>query len=284
MWEIGSEDVDSANALLKAGLVGAGKCLAVIRPVLGSARAQLNMTRRDLRDLMAVIANPLLTLALMAVFAYVGRRDLAVYALVAPLLLSVGGMAVFVASELMDRERWGQTLELSVACPAPFPLVIFSRIVVVMSISMFAFLESWLILRFVFGESVTIYHPWLFAAAMIATAFASAGTALITGALVCFADSTTTYQNSLAYPIYLFSGILVPVTVFPDWLEPVSRIIFLYWSANLFRDSMQALPPQGALAGLAATALLGLGSAFAGAFLMNRMLTYLRKEGRLGIL
>ena len=264
--------------------MGAGKCLAVVRPLVGSVRAQFNMSRRNVEDLMPAITNPTLTLVLMAVFVYVGRRDLATYSLVAPLLISVGGMAIFVASELMAREQYSQTLELSVACPAPFPLVLFSRISVITSLSLIAIAESWLILRFVFGASLTIHHPWVFVAATLLTAFAAAGTALITAALFCFARTARTYQNSVMYPVYLLSGMLVPVTVFPDWLEPVRRLIFLYWSANLFRDSMQPAAPEGVLAGLGAIIALGIGSAFVGSALMVRMLNNLRREGRLGVL
>ena len=280
----GPEHVDSTNAVLNTGLMGAAKCLAFVRPVTGSIRAQFNMSRRSIDDLMPAITSPTLTLVLMAVFVYVGRRDLATYSLVAPLLISVGGMAIFVASELMAREQYSQTLELSVTCPAPFPLVLFSRISVITSLSLIAIAESWLILRFVFGANLTIHHPWVFVAATLLTVFASAGTALITAALFCFARTARTYQNSVMYPVYLLSGMLVPVTVFPDWLEPVSRIVFLYWSANLFRDSMQPAAPEGVLAGLGVIAALGIGSAFVGSVLMVRMLNYLRREGRLGVL
>ena len=283
-WDNGPEHVDSANAVLKAGLVGAGKCLAIVRPVTGSVRAQFRMSRRNVEDLMPAITSPTLTLVLMAVFVYVGRRDLATYSLVAPLLISVGSMTVFVASELMAREQYSQTLEISVACPAPFPVVLFSRIAVVSSLSLIAIAESWLILRFVFGESVTIHHPWVFVAATLLTVFASAGTALITAGLFCLARMARTYQNSVQYPVYLLSGILVPVSVLPDWLEPVRHLIFLYWSANLLRDSMHPAAPAGVLAGLGAIAALGIGSAFVGSVLMVRMLNYLRREGRLGVL
>ena len=70
----------------------------------------------------------------------------------------------------------------------------------------------------------------------------------------------------------------------PDWLEPVSRIVFLYWSANLFRASMQPAAPEGVLVGLGAIAALGVASALLGGALIVRMLNYLRQEGRLGII
>ena len=271
------------NRLLRTGAAAAGGFLTVGRPLAGAVRAQFNMSRRDVGDLLHAVTNPSLTLAFMAVFAYVGRKDLAAYSLVAPLLMSVGAMAVYVASELMTREREFQTLELSVVCPAPFPMVLFARIAVITAISLIGFVESWLIIRFVFGVTVAVHHPWLFAATMLLTAFAAAGTALIAGAVFCFAQAARTFQNSIAYPVFLLSGILVPISVFPDWLEPLSRLIFLYWSANLLRHSTQPAAPEGVLLGLGAIAVLGVGAALVGGMLMVRMLDHLRREGRLGL-
>ena len=184
----------------------------------------------------------------------------------------------------MTRERDFETLELAVASPASFPAVILSRMMVITSISLIGIAESWLIIRFVFGVSLTIHHPWVFAATMLLTAFAAAGTALIPAALFSFARSARTYQNSITYPVYIFSGILVPLTVFPDWLAPVSRVIFLYWSGELLRDSMQTATPEGVIVKLGAIAILGVGAALVGGALIARMIHYLRQEGRLGIL
>ena len=184
----------------------------------------------------------------------------------------------------MTHERDFETLELAVASPASFPAVILSRMMVITSISLIGIAESWLIIRFVFGVSLTIHHPWVFVATMLMTAFASGGTALIPAALFCFAQATRTFQNSILYPVLLVSGVLVPVAVLPDWLEPVSRLVFLYWSANLLRDSMHTATSEGVLWGLAFMAILGAGAAFVGGALIIRMLNYLRQEGRLGIL
>lgn len=231
-----------------------------------------------------VIANPVYALIFMAIFVHVGREDLASYALVAPMLMGVVGTAAFVAGELVMRERRDQTLEVSVICPAPFPAVVFSRILVITAISMVGIVESWLIIRFGFGVEIAIHHPGTFAAAVLLTTIASAGTALMAAALFCFAEEVRTFQNSITFPLLLFSGVLVPVTAFPDWLEPISQIIFLYWSADLLRASMQPEVPQGANLALGALAGLGLGSTLLGAVLLGRMIGYLRREGRLAVI
>ncbi len=276
--------MSARNGLSRAGQMAMDGPLSVARPLVGATRAQFRMSRRDIQDLTMGITQPAFTLVLMAIFKYAGRDDLAPYALIAPMLMGVGGMAVSVASELLTREREFQTLELSVACPVPFPLVILPRILVVTSISLFGIAESWMIIRFIYGVDVTVHHYGLFAATMALTAFAAGGTAMIPAALFCFAQAARTFQNSITYPAYLFSGILVPLAAFPDWLEPVSRLIFLYWSGALLVESMNPSPPDGVLFKLAIMAILGVGAAFIGGALMARMLDFLRREGRLGIL
>lgn len=255
-----------------------------LRPVLGSIRVQFHMTRRNVEDTRPIWVMPVYTLIFMAVFVYVGREDLASYSLVAPTLMTVGQMGFFVASELMARERYNQTLELVVAAPTSLSLIILSRITVLTTLSLVGLVVSWAIIRVVFGVTVAIHHPLLFTVAMIVTALSAAGTTLITAALFSFARTARTYQNSIIFPLFLLGGIMVPITEFPSWIQPISRLIYLYWSANLLRDSMAPEAPEGVVGALAAVAALGVGAAVVGSLLIRRMLDKLRREGRLGIL
>ena len=254
------------------------------RPIAGSVRAQFSMTRRSIEEIRAIVVMPIHAVIFMAVFKYVGRDDLAAYSLVAPMLMSVGQMGFFMASELMARERNDQTLEIVVATPSPFWLIILSRITVMTVLSLLGIAVSWLIIRLVFGVTVTVHHPLIFGVTLIATTLAAAGTTLITAALFCIARNARTYQNSILYPIFLLGGILVPITAYPEWVQPVSRVVYLYWSANLLRDTMQVVPPVGVLGSLGAITVLGLGGAVIGILLIGRMLNKLRREGTLGLL
>ena len=258
--------------------------LAIARPLVGSLRAQASMTRRDIEDIRPIVVMPVHALIFMAVFVHVGRQDLAAYSLVAPMLMSVGQMGFFVASELMVRERYNQTLELVVATPSPLWLIILSRITVLTTLSLLGIVISWVIIRVVFGVTLSIQQPLLFGITLLVTALAAAGTTLITAALFSVARNVRTYQNSVLYPMSLLGGILVPITVFPEWVQPISRLLYLYWSANLLRDSMQDATPTGVLGSLGAITALGVGGAVIGALLIYRMLDKLRSEGRLGLL
>ena len=258
--------------------------ITVIRPILGSIKAQCQMIRRDPEDTRHIIVQPVHTLIFMAIFVYVGREDLAAYSLVAPTLMTVGQMGLFAASELMSREQYDETLEIVVSTPSPLWLIVLSRSTVLMVSSLLGIVVSWGIIRLVFGITVAVHHPSLFVATVVATAFASAGTTLITTALFCFSRTPRTYQNSVIYPVFLLGGILVPITAFPDWVQPISRLIYLYWSAGLLRESMQSAAPSGLMLSFSAIAVLGAVGTVLGAWLISRMLDRLRRDGRLGIL
>lgn len=48
-----------------------------------------------------------------------------------------------------------------------------------------------------------------------------------------------TFINSASFPFYVLGGVLVPVAYLPDWIEPVSSVLFLSWSADLLRATLK---------------------------------------------
>jgi ABC-2 type transport system permease protein len=254
-----------------------------VSAILAPLVAQLQMTRRNVEDLMPVLTMPLFAVVFMAIFIHAGRRDLTGYALIAPLLMTVGQMGFFVASEIIADDRQNETLELIVATPTSFVLTLWPRLLALTALGLVGFAESWFVARVLFGTSVTFHHPWVVVATLFATVFAAAGTALITAALFCLGRTVRTFQNSITYPLYLLAGVLVPVSFLPIWVQPFSRLVFLYWSANLMRDAMKPEAVEQLVPRLAAVIALGLVGFMLGTWLVRRMLNKLRSEGTLGL-
>ena len=254
-----------------------------MRVVLSAARAQIQMSRKNVEDLFPIVTIPLSSLVALAILKNSGREDLAGYAMVAALLMSVGQMALFIGSEILANEREGQTLELAIATPTPYFVPLLTRITLLTCVGIVGFLESWALAKWVFAMDITIYHPGTLLATVVLTIFAGSATSLITSTVFCFGKTTRTYQNAIAGPLYLLGGVLVPVTFLPEYVQPFSRLIFLFWSADLLRDSLQPLAPQGVAFRLGAILLLGLIGGAVGAVLCARLLNHLRREGTLGL-
>jgi ABC-2 type transport system permease protein len=255
----------------------------VSRLFLGAARTQVQLTLHRIEDLRPLFGMPLVALVSVAILVHSNRAELAAYGLVAAVLMTVGQMGLFVASEIVFTERTEQTLELAVATPAPYVVVLLARVLVLTVLGLAGAVESWLIVRFVFGLELTVHHPLLLGVTLVASSIASAGTAMLTAALFSLGRQVRTFQNAINGPLYLLGGVLVPVTFLPAWLQPLSPFVFFYWSANLLRASFVAEPPAEPAIGVAMILLLGALSALAGGWLLRRMLDHLRREGTLGL-
>ena len=253
-----------------------------LRVLLVAARTQLRIARRNIENVYPLLTIPLQSLISLAIIVYSGRPDLARYALVASLLMTVGQMSFFDASEILAQDRNHQILELAVACPTPYAWPLVARILVLTTMGVGGFVEAWLLAKFVFGLHITIFHPAIFAITLVFTVLSGAATALITTAVFCLTRTTRTYQNAISGPLYLLSGALVPVSLLPAVFRPFSRLIYLFWSADLLRESMQPSDPVSIVPRLTAIAFLGLAGGALGSWLLRKMLDNLRREGTLG--
>ncbi|MFI8101240.1 ABC transporter permease [Streptomyces sp. NPDC086023] len=244
-------------------------------------RLQLLMTLRTPDIAHVFVTTPLYTLVFLAIQVQAGRSDLAGYAVLAPALMALWSLALQCAGELVSQERDQGTLEAMAASPARYPLVVNVRIAAVTLLSALSFAEAWLVAYGVFGLTVRIEHPALFAVGVLVSAAAMAGTASCVSALFVLAPSARVLQNALSFPFYLLGGVLVPVSFLPEWLRPLSDVVFLSWSARLLRAALDPADPVEPLAALAAVAVLGLAGGLTGTYLIGRMLRRVRTTGTL---
>lgn len=100
----------------------------------------------------------------------------------------------------------------------------------------------------------------------------------------CVARSPRIFQNSLSYPFYLLGGILVPITVFPVWIQWISHGVYLYWSADLLRDSVRLSSVENWAGRTSMILLLGLLTFGLASVLLRRTLLRAREEGKIGVL
>lgn len=244
-------------------------------------RFQLLLTLRTPTTVQVLVSAPLYTVMFLSITGYAGRHDLTAFAVLAPVLMSLWSMSLFAAGELVTGERDRGTLEGMLATPASYHLVVVARILAVVALSMVSFGESWLVARTAFGLTVEIAHPSLFVAAVLVSGIAMAGTASVLAALFVLAPSARVLQNSLSFPFYLLSGVLVPLDRLPYWLHPVARLVFLSWSADLLRSGLGASPVSGAASAFTAVAVLGAVGFTVGGVLFRVVLHRVRHDGTL---
>jgi ABC-2 type transport system permease protein len=255
----------------------------LVRTLTASAVLQARLSARAPFELLPLFTIPFLTAGFLAIFRAAGRVDLDAYALVAPALIALWQMALMVSGEIISNERSNQSFEPLVAAPVSINHVLLGRIGMVTLISMLGFVEAVLTGWLLFSVHVTVASPLILTLALGTAAFATACTAVLMAVVFINAGSPRVFQNSLSYPFYLIGGVLVPVALYPDWLQPVSRVVFLSWSADLLRDAIALVQVDAWLQRNLIVVSLGLGTYVGAMLVLRRTLRRARQEGRLGI-
>jgi ABC-2 type transport system permease protein len=250
-----------------------------LRVLWAMMRFQLWHTRRKPDDAQALVLAPLFTVIFLAIVGEAGRDDLLGHAVLAPALITVIGMSLLVAGEIIDEDRHLGVLEATVAAPVPLASVVVGRVLGVTLLGLVGFAESWLAAWLVFGVVVHVAHPLLFAATVLATAVGMAATSVFMAALFVLARSARTFQNSLSYPLYVLGGVMVPVALLPDWILPLARMVYLSWAADLLRDALTPDAVEHAAARLGVILVLSALAFAAGRLLLGRILDRVRRTG-----
>lgn len=252
-----------------------------MRVFAAAVRLQLRLTRSDPDHMMPLVTVPLFTVTFLAIVRHAGRDDLTGYALMAPVLIALWQLSLLDSGEVIAEDRSQGTLESVIAAPANIAVVVVGRVFAVTTVSLLAFIEVWLVARLLFGVAIEIHHPLVFVATIAASIVAMSGTALIMAGLFVLARSARTFQNSLSYPFYVLGGVLVPVSFLPDWLEPLSSGVFLSWSADLLRDSLEPGSVSDVPARVTMILALGAAGAAVGGLLIRFILQRVRRTGSL---
>ena len=184
------------------------------------------------------------------------------------------------AGSAMQRERWWGTLELLVAAPRHFALVMLPATLGLATIGVYNLAATLLWGRFLFGVHLTIAHPLLFALAIVGTVLSFGGLGFL------FAVSFVRYRfawvlgNFFEYPVWLICGFLVPLALLPGWVRPISWALAPTWGMNAIRESAIGGSP---LPDLGACLALGLGYVALGVLVTDRVLRAARVRGSLSL-
>lgn len=209
-----------------------------------------------------------------------GDPDALIYAGLGAAVMGIWTATSMAAGTSLQRERWLGTLELLVAAPQHFSLIILPVGLATSTIGVYCMVATILWGRLVFGIELTIEQPLLFALAIPATL-------LSVGALgFLIAVAFARYRHAWAlgsmseYPVWLICGFLVPLTLLPDWVRPISWLLAPTWGMNAIRDAATGAAP---LADIAMCLLLGAAYVVIGVLVTDRVLHAARARASLSL-
>ena len=156
-------------------------------------------------------------------------------------------------------QRWQGTLELLVAAPAPFSLVLLPLTLATSSVGIYSLVSTLLWGRLVFGIPLEIEHPVQFALAVPTTIVGLGLLGMLFASTFVLYRHANALSNMLEMPVLLVTGLLVPLSLLPVWVHPIGWVLAPTWGVRALRDSAFGGQPWPEI-GLT----LGLGAAYVG--------------------
>ena len=166
-----------------------------------------------------------------------GDPDGLIYAAFGAAVMGIWTATSVAAGSALQRERWFGTLELLVAAPAHFSLILLPLAFATSAIGVYCMATTLLWGRFVFGIDLPFEQPFLLALAIPATVLSIGALGFLIA--VSFARYRTAWAlgSMTEYPIWLICGFLVPLTLLPGWVRPISRVLAPTWGMRAIRES-----------------------------------------------
>jgi ABC-2 type transport system permease protein len=183
------------------------------------------------------------------------------------------------ASTLQAERRLG-TLELLVASPRPFPLVVFPVTLSMTTIGAYSLVATLLWGRFVFGIDIAVAHPLAFVLAIGATVLATGMLGFLFA--VAFVRYRTAWAlgSAIETPVWLICGFIVPLGLLPAWVHPISWVLAPTWGMAAIRAAAEGGP---ILTNLGLCLVTGLAYAVIGGLISGRLLDSARRNATLAL-
>jgi ABC-2 type transport system permease protein len=169
------------------------------------------------------------------------------YAALGAGLMGIWSSTLFGSGGMIQWERWQGTLELLIAAPPPFALVVIPVTVATSTIGIYSLTATLLWGRVIFGIPLHIEHPFLFVAAIPATVFGLGLLGFMLASTFVLYRHANALSNLLEYPVWLVTGLLVPISLLPGWVAPLGWVLAPTWGVRAIRGAALGGDPAVAI-------------------------------------
>ena len=152
-------------------------------------------------------------------------------------LMGMWSATLFGSGGAIQFNRWQGTLEVLVAAPASFLVVMVGMTMATASIGLYSIAATLFWGRVFFGVPLDFVHPVQFAIALPVAVVGLGMLGLVMASTFVLYRNANAFANLLEYPIWLITGLLVPVALLPGWVEPISWVLAPTWGVEAIRNA-----------------------------------------------
>jgi ABC-2 type transport system permease protein len=152
-------------------------------------------------------------------------------------VMGVWSSVLFGSGGAIQNQRWQGTLEMIMLAPRRPALVLLPITIATGLTGIYALLATLVWGRLLYGIPLDFAHPVAFVAASVACVLALGLAGLLLASTFVLMRNANALANTLEYPIWLISGMLVPMTVLPSWTGPIAAALPTTWGARALREA-----------------------------------------------
>ena len=195
------------------------------------------MSRSSFDSFLAVLWPLFFATVAFFMFQQGGDPDALIYAGLGAAVMGIWTATSVAAGSALQRERWHGTLELLDAAPAHFSVVLLPIGLATSSIGLYCMASTLLFGRVLFGIELQFEDPFLFALAVPATLLSIGALGFLMAVSFARFRASWALGSMTEYPIWLICGFLVPLTLLPVWVKPISWVLAPTWGMNAIRQA-----------------------------------------------
>lgn len=238
------------------------------------------MTRSAFDGLLAILWPIFFATVAFFMFRNGGNPELLVYAALGAAVMGVWTATSVPSASALQRARWHGVLELLVATPVHFSLVLLPVTVACSAIGLYCITATVLWGKFVFGIDLPLEHPLAFAVAIPVTVLAIGMLGFLLAVSFVRFRRSWAMGAVLEYPVWLVCGFLVPLSVLPGWVRPISWALAPTWGMTAIREASVGGTPW---LDIGVCFALGLAYVAAGCLVLNTVLRSAREHATLAL-
>jgi ABC-2 type transport system permease protein len=203
-----------------------------------------------------------------------------IYAGLGAAVMGIWSSVATTASGLLQRERWLGTLELLVASPTRFAVVLVPITTAMSTLGLYSLVATLVWGRLLFGIHIDVADPLLFGLSVVVTILSIAMLGFLLSVSVVRYRTAWALGNMLEYPGWLLCGFLVPLVLFPKPVGWLAHALPPTWGMQAIRASASGQSPW-----LDVLVCAGLGAAYAvvGFVLSETVLRSARRHATLSL-
>jgi ABC-2 type transport system permease protein len=204
--------------------------LSTIRVLWNSILLQMKNNILSSEFISTLFFQPVIfTLVSVGTYLYGKKPDLGLFAVIGSGLVCIWNNNLFTSSEIIRGERRTGTLSLILATPTTLFLILLGKSFANTITSVLAMGITFLTGMIAFHLPIGIADPLSFSIGLVLVVVSITCLGLVFGSLFILTRNAGEFVSVANFPVYILSGLSVPLTLLPLWTRPLSNLLSPTW-------------------------------------------------------